>query len=107
MGVGSAGLMVVYLTQVEQLPQLAAQGLNLLFFLFSSGAALIVHLLRTPLLYTCILLLLLGGFPGAWLGAQLATRLSGALLRKLFGAFLVVSGAWTLLKKKKAPQRAE
>ena len=105
MGVGSAGLLVVYLTWVEHLPQLTAQGLNLLFFLFSSGAALVVHLLRTPLLYTCILLLLIGGVPGALLGSRLAVHLPGTLLRRLFGWLLIVSGGIGLFKKKKNPER--
>ena len=34
MGVGSAGLLVVWLTVFDSVPQLAAQGLNLFFFLF-------------------------------------------------------------------------
>lgn len=32
MGVGSAGLLVVWLTMADTVPQLAAQGLNLYFF---------------------------------------------------------------------------
>ena len=36
MGVGSAGLLVVYLTMVLGAPQLTAQGINLLFFLPSA-----------------------------------------------------------------------
>lgn len=107
LGVGSAGLLVVYLTWIDRVPQLTAQGLNLLFFIFSSGAALVVHLLRTPLLYTCILLLLIGGIPGALLGSRLAFYLSGDLLRRLFGCFLIVSGSISLFKKKKAPKRGE
>lgn len=100
MGVGSAGLLVVYLTWVERLPQLTAQGLNLLFFLFSSGAALVVHLLRTPLLFGCVLCLLLGGIPGCILGAHLATVLPDQLLRRLFGALLILSGALGLFHRK-------
>ena len=107
MGVGSAGLLVVYLTWVEHLPQLTAQGLNLLFFLFSSAASLILHLLRTPLLYTCILLLLIGGIPGALLGSSLALHLPGDLLRRLFGWMLIASGSIALFKRKKAQKRSE
>lgn len=101
LGVGSAGLLVVYLTLVPELPQLTAQGLNLLFFLFSSGAALVVHLLRTPLLFSCILLLLPGGVAGSLFGTRLAVFLPEALLRQLFGGLLIVSGTIGLFKKKK------
>ena len=102
LGVGSAGLMVVFLTMVYDLPQLTAQGLNLLFFLFSSGAALLVHLLRTPLLFGCILFLLPGGVLGSLLGTRLVAFLPEELLRRLFGALLIVSGAAGLLRQRKS-----
>jgi uncharacterized membrane protein YfcA len=101
LGVGSAGLLVIYLTAVEQMPQLAAQGLNLLFFLFSSGAALTVHLLRTPLLFGCILVLLPGGIFGSFLGTWAAHLLPASLLRRLFGILLAASGALGLLRARK------
>lgn len=101
LGVGSAGLLVVFLTLVEGAPQLTAQGLNLLFFLFASGAALTVHALRTKLLFGCIFVLLIGGLPGSLLGAFVAHRISDGLLRQLFGALLIASGAMGLLKKQK------
>ena len=87
MGVGSAGLLVIFLALVHHTPQLAAQGINLLFFLFSSGAALLVHLFRTPPLWGLLLLLIPAGLLGAWAGAALALYLPQALLRTLFGAF--------------------
>ena len=102
LGVGSAGLMVVFLTAVEHLPQLTAQGLNLLFFLFSSGSSLIVHMLRIPLLLGCVLLLLPGGVIGTFLGTWAAHVVSQALLRRLFGILLILSGAIGLFKKSKA-----
>ena len=100
LGVGSAGLLVVYLTAIEHQAQLTAQGLNLVFFLFSSGAALSVHLLRTPLLFGCILLLLPGGVAGSLFGTALAHRLPEALLRRLFGFLLILSGAFGLFRAK-------
>lgn len=99
LGVGSAGLFVVFLTAAEHLPQLMAQGINLVYFLFSSGAALTVHLLRTPLLYGCALILLIGGIPGSLLGAAVAHAISEELLRRLFGFLLIASGALGLFKK--------
>ena len=101
LGVGSAGLFVVFLTVVEHLPQLTAQGINLVFFLFSSGAALLVHMLRTPLLYGCILLLLIGGIPGCLFGTVVAHAISEGLLRRLFGFLLIASGTLGLFKKER------
>ena len=101
LGVGSAGLLTVYLTLVLGLPQLTAQGLNLLFFLFSSGTALLVHLARTPLLLSAVLLLLSGGFVGAFFGTRLAIFLPEELLQRLFGGLLILSGAIGLFRKGK------
>lgn len=101
MGVGSAGLLVLFLTTALDMPQLTAQGVNLLFFLFSSGAALLVHLFRTPPFWGLLLCLIPAGLLGAWGGAALALYLPQALLRKLFGGFLLISGLLGLIKKEK------
>lgn len=102
LGVGSAGLFVFFLTTVEALPQLTAQGINLFFFLFSSGAALVVHLLRTPPLFAALLFLLPGGILGSFWGAALATALPDGVLRQLFGTMLIASGALGLFKKRRS-----
>ena len=101
LGIGSAGLFVLWLTFAEKMPQLAAQGINLIFFLFSSGAALAIHAFRTPLLWKTIIYLVLFGLLGSMLGVQLATRLPQALLRRLFGMLLVLSGAHGLFSGKR------
>lgn len=100
LGVGSAGLPVIYLTLVEGLPQLQAQGISLIFFLFSSGAALLVHLLRTPPL-RAVFLLLPTGLAGAFLGSLLAGVLPQSILRTVFAVFLIVTGALGLFSRRK------
>ena len=65
MGVGSAGLLVVYLTVVMGAPQLMAQGINLLFFLFAASAALCVHFLRRKIPLSRVILASLAGMAGA------------------------------------------
>ena len=40
LGVGSGGLLVIYLSLFTDLPQRTAQGFNVLFFLFYGGIAL-------------------------------------------------------------------
>ncbi len=100
LGVGSAGLLVVWLTLVEGLPQLAAQALNLVFFLSASGGALAVHILRTPLLWGCILLLLPGGFLGCFAGTGLALVLPRIWLQRVFGLLLIAAGALGLFSSR-------
>ena len=93
LGVGSAGLLMIYLVLIAGEAQLTAQGMNLVFFLFSSGSALCVHLMRTELLWGCILLLIPGGIVGSLLGTKLTNVLPEQLLRQMFGILLIVCGA--------------
>lgn len=92
MGVGSAGLLVVWLTMADAMPQLAAQGLNLYFFIFSSGAALAVHLRRRKIYFGLCALMIPLGVVGALLGSRLSAVVEGQLLRRLFGGMLLVCG---------------
>lgn len=101
LGIGSAGLFVLWLTFAEKMPQLVAQGINLIFFLFSAGAALAVHAFRTPLLWKTIIWLVLCGLVGSVLGVRLATNLPQELLRRLFGTLLILSGAYGLFGRRK------
>lgn len=100
LGVGSGGLLVIYLTLIVNVAQRTAQGINLLFFLFSGGAALAVHCAHRKLYLIPILILTVFGIGGSLLGANLAGLLPPTLLRRLFGGMLVISGLLTLRRVK-------
>lgn len=106
LGVGSGGLLVIYLTLVLGAEQLRAQGTNLLFFLFSSGAAMLYHFSHRKINYSAVTVLVLTGLVGSAVGTALSSALGGALTRKLFGSMLVLSGIATLRKCKKIRQSA-
>ncbi len=107
MGVGGGGLFVIYLSLLTDTPQLMAQGMNLLFFLFSSGAALPIHLLRRRLLPGVIVTMAIGGLLGSFLGTMLSAYVEGGLLRKIFGMMLVVSGIYTLQRRGTASEEGK
>ena len=92
MGVGGGGLMVVYLALFTNTPQLAAQGINLLFFLFSCGTSVCVNIAKRQILGRLILMMALFGILGSLIGTSLAGFMEESLLRKIFGGMLVVSG---------------
>ena len=99
MGVGSAGLLVVYLTVVIGVPQLMAQGINLLFFLFAASAALCVHFLRRKIPLARVILASLAGMAGALPGVWMAEILPQSWVRILFGCMLIFSGIRALFTK--------
>ncbi len=99
LGVGGGGLFMIYLVLFTDTPQLLAQGSNLLFFLFSSSAALCIHVSRRRLYPMLILILALTGLGGALIGTFLAEHLNALLLRRIFGIMLVITGIFTLKKK--------
>ena len=100
MGVGGGGLFVIYLSIFTSTPQLAAQGMNLLFFLFSSGASLTIHLTKRHIYPTLILILALSGIAGSLAGTFLSGLIHPDILRKVFGSMLVISGIYSLKQNK-------
>jgi uncharacterized membrane protein YfcA len=102
MGLGSGGLMVLYLTLIRHAPQLLAQGFNLLFFLFASASSMIVHLLKRRIFWSAVLILILAGLPAAYLGTRVALHLPEGLVAKLFGLFLISVGLPGLFGRNRA-----
>lgn len=100
MGVGGGGLFVIYLTLVRGTEQLTAQGINLLFFLAGAAPSLAVHAFKRKIRFFAVLTVGLAGVCGTFLGAYLLGHTEPALLRKAFGALLVISGVPALFKKK-------
>lgn len=99
MGVGGGGMFVIYLSLFTDTPQLTAQGMNLLFFLLSSGASLTIHLQKRTIYPSAVLVMAAFGMLGALVGAACSAHLPQELLRKIFGAMLIVSGILALRQK--------
>lgn len=96
LGIGSAGLFVLYLTLIAGYSQPEAQALNLLFFLLSAGAALLLHIRERKIPVRVALFLVACAIPGALVGSYLVRILDASLIRKLFGGMLVITGLPTL-----------
>ncbi len=105
MGVGGGGLLVIYLTLVKDVPQLTAQGINLLFFLPSALISLVFKhklfksqkeliLLICPVC-TCssLAFCLIGGF------------IDEALIRRIFGIFLIFAALLQIFSHKEKTKK--
>ena len=99
MGIGSAGIFVLYLTMVAGYPQPLAQAVNLVFFLLSAGASLLFHIPQRTIPHRAVLFFIVCAIPGALAGSLLVRLLDAEIIRRLFGGMLTVTGAYTLLSK--------
>ena len=102
LGVGSGGLLVVFLTEYRAVGQLFAQGVNLIFFIFSSGASTAVNLRARNICYGAVMVMSIGGTVGAIVGALVASVLDPDLLRIGFGAMLLIGGVPTFIRSVKS-----
>ena len=84
---------------------MTSQGINLIFFIFSAVAALFFHVKRRKIYWGVLLCLTLFGAVGAASGALLLNAFDPAILRKIFGGMLVISGLLSLFKRKKTVRK--
>ena len=104
-GVGGGTLLLVYMTAFAGVEQRLAQGINLLYFLPAGLLALPAHV-KNGYIETPVLLPAIGaGLVCAALAAWAATAMEVELLRKLFGAFLIVVGLMELFTKPDSQSR--
>ena len=99
LGVGSGGLLILYMTAIDGIDQLTAQGLNLVVFAFALGAAVIVHLHRRDISLPILGFVTVFGALGACLGSLLAQVTPTAGLRRALGGLLFVMGVVALFRK--------
>ncbi len=107
LGVGSAGIFTLYLTLLAGYPQTEAQAMNLIFFLLSAGASLLLHARERIIPRRLTLVLILCAVPGTLLGSYLARTLDPSLIRRIFGGMLIVTGLPVLLRRGKRENTRE
>ena len=98
LGIGGGGLLVIWLVLLNGTEQLSAQGINLVFFLFSSTAAMLVHMIKRQINWKLVAYMTVLGSVGALLGSTLAKSIAPEIIRGCFGTLLIVSGAIALFK---------
>ena len=101
-GVGGGTLLLLYLSVFTDTELAAAQGINLLYFLPCSAAALISHFKNKQVAPRAVIPAAAAGTVCALLASRLSSALDAALLKKIFGAFLIAVGLLELFGKKKA-----
>lgn len=92
MGVGGGMILIIYLTFFAGFPQLAAQGINLLYFIPIAVLSVIIHTKNKLIEWKKILPSLICGTVTAVFGALAADYLGSEVLGKIFGGFIIIIG---------------
>lgn len=103
-GVGGGTLLLLYLTAVVGLDQRTAAGINLLYFITCSPAALFLHFRRRTIRFQQVWPAALGGAVTAALAAWFTVYLPTDWLRRGFGVMLIYIGI-KCLRPRKPPQK--
>ncbi len=90
MGMGGGAVLLIYLNLFTALPQLSAQGINLLFFIPTALFSLAIYIKNRQIMWKTVLPVAALGLLGAALGLWLTTVIESGLLTKLFGGFLII-----------------
>lgn len=101
LGVGSGGLFIVYLTLLAGVEQYTAQALNLWFYLFAAGAAMLFYLKNRRLPIKRLLWVCAFGTLGCLGGSRLASVAARGTLRTAFAGLMIVSGVLAFCKKER------
>jgi uncharacterized membrane protein YfcA len=102
LGIGGGTLLIIYLTAFAGVDQSAAQGINLLYFLPCSAAALTGHIRNRLVDWKTVLPAVMAGVMTGAAAAFFTTGLDMGILQKLFGGFLLIIGGYELFSSPKS-----
>ena len=92
LGVGGGSLLILWLTLALEMPQTAARGINLLFFLPSAMIACYLRWKQGAVTLKKVLPAILTGCAAAAVFCLISTRMDLDILKKLFGVLLLATG---------------
>lgn len=102
LGVGGGSLLILWLTLVLEMPQTAARGINLLFFLPSAAISCYLRWKQGAVTLKKILPAIFAGCAAAAVFSLISTQMDLEILRKLFGVLLLATGIRELCYRPKA-----
>ena len=100
LGLGGGMILIIYLTLFAGVPQLQAQGINLVFFLPIAAVSLYFHTKNKLVEWQKIVPVIISGTIFVTIFSLLANSMDNTLLKKIFGAFVILAGIKELLYKK-------
>lgn len=109
MGIGGGAILIPALIMIEGISQQMAQGINLTYFIPTAIISLVVHIKNKNVEFKTAWIIGGCGIVASIAGSLLAVSMNGALLRKIFGFFLLFIGICEIYKgfkmKPKSPEQ--
>lgn len=102
LGVGGGSLLILWLALVLEMPQTAARGINLLFFLPSAAISCYLRWKQGSVTLKKILPAIFAGCAAAAVFSLISTRMDLEILKKLFGVLLLATGIRELCYRTKS-----
>lgn len=101
LGIGGGMVLLLYLTAINGVPQLQAQGINLVFFIPIALISLIIHSKNKLVEWKKIVPAIITGTISALIFSSLADSFGSEIIQKLFAILLIINGIKELLYKEK------
>lgn len=98
MGIGGGAILIPVLIMTQSISQQMAQGINLTYFIPTAAISLIVHIKNKNVEFKTAGIIGGCGIVGSLVGSFFAVSMSGDLLRKMFGFFLLFVGIYEIVK---------
>ena len=89
LGMGGGTILILLLTMFSNIEQHIAQGTNVIFFVPTAIAAILIFIKNKNIKFKIGIPICLWGVLGAWIGATISSKMEVGMLRKWFGAFLI------------------
>lgn len=102
MGFGGGGVLIIYLVIFANIPQITAQGINLIFFIPCATLATIIYSVKKEVKFKQIYPVIIGGIFGAIISNLFLKNIGSHILTKVFASFLIFMGITTLFRLKKS-----
>jgi uncharacterized membrane protein YfcA len=99
MGIGGGAILIPALVIFAKPEQHIAQSVNLLFFIPTAVVALFIHIRNRQVRFKLAWPLILCGIAGAVAGSLIAIAMPGKILRRVFGIYLLLMGAYEVFFK--------
>lgn len=101
LGVGGGMILILFLTIFEGTDQIAAQGINLIYFIPIALLSIVIHKKNKLIELKKIIPAIITGVAGAIAGTYLAQYIGSPMLSKIFGGFILLIGLKEIFYKPK------